>query len=258
MTTRPTPDRWITRPRPAPRARLRLFCLAHAGGGASAFRGWADVLPSDVEVCPVQPPGRENRIAEPAFDRVEPLVQALADAIDPYLDLPFALFGHSNGALISFELSRLLRQRGRPGPVHLFASGRRAPDLPAGTGPIHALPEAEFLGELGKLGGLPQALLEHRELLSLLVPTLRADVSIHETYEFREEAPLACPITAYGGVADVKVTRAHLQAWGRHTAGPFVLRMFPGGHFYLFEERDTVLRTLSGDLHGVRADLSPS
>lgn len=252
MSTRPAPDRWITRPRPAPRARLRLFCLAHAGGGASAFRGWADVLPAEVEVCPVQLPGRENRIAEPAFDRVEPLVAALADAVEPYLDLPFALFGHSNGALIGFELSRLLRQRGKALPAHMFASGRRAPDLPAQTPPIHTHPEADFLAELGQLGGLPPALLEHRELLALLVPTLRADVAIHETYTFSEQPPLPFPITAYGGVADVKVSRANLQAWERHTEGPFVLRMFPGGHFYLQDERDTLLRTLAGDLHAVR------
>lgn len=251
MSTRPTTDRWITRPRPLPRARLRLFCLAHAGGGASAFRGWADALPADVEVCPVQLPGRENRIGEPAFDRLEPLVNALAQAIDPWLDLPYALFGHSNGALIGFELARLLRARGRPGPRHLFASGRRAPELPAETAPIHALPEAEFLAELEKLGGLPAPLLEHRELLELLVPTLRADVAIHETYDFRDEAPLECPITAYGGAADPKVSHAQLEAWGRHTAGPFVMRIFPGGHFYLQEDRPPVLRTLSSDLQAV-------
>jgi medium-chain acyl-[acyl-carrier-protein] hydrolase len=252
VSTRPTTDRWITRPRPLPRARLRLFCLAHAGGGASAFRGWADALPPDVEVCPVQLPGRENRIGEPAFDRLEPLVAALAQAVDPWLDLPFALFGHSNGALIGFELARLLRSRGRPGPRHLFASGRRAPDLPADRAPIRALPEGEFLAELQELGGLPPALLEHRELLELLVPTLRADVAIHETYDFAEAPPLECGITAYGGVADPKVSRAQLEAWGRHTAGPFVMREFPGGHFYLQEDRPAVLRTLSADLHPVR------
>lgn len=255
MSTRPTPDRWITRPRPAPRARLRLFCLPHAGGGASAFRGWADALPAEVETCPVQLPGRENRIAEPAFDRLEPLVQALADAVDAWLDRPFALFGHSNGALIGFELARALRARGRPGPAHLFSSGRRAPDLPLPTPPIHAHPEPEFLAELAELGGLPQALLDHRELLALLVPTLRADVAIHETYVFREQAPLACPITGYGGVADPKVSREQLEAWARHTAGPFVRRMFPGGHFYLQEDRDAVLRTLSADLHAVLGGL---
>lgn len=251
MSTRPTPERWITRPRPQPRARLRLFCLAHAGGGASAFRGWADVLPAEVEVCPVQLPGRENRIGERAFDRLEPLVDALADAIDGFLDRPFALFGHSNGALIGFELARALRARGRPGPAHMFPSGRRAPDLPADRAPIHTHPEAEFLAELQELGGIPPQLLEHRELLEMIVPTLRADVAIHETYAFAEQPPLDVGATGYGGLADPKVSRAQMEAWARHFAGPFTLRMFPGGHFYLQDDRDTTLRTLSGDLLGL-------
>lgn len=248
MPTPPPTDRWILRPRPNPRARLRLLCLPHAGGGASAFRGWADALPADVEVCPVQLPGRENRIAEAPLERLEPLVQALADAVEPYLALPLAVFGHSNGALVGFELARTLRARGLPGPVHLFASGRRAPDLPPDRGPIGHLPEDEMLRELAELGGLPAEMLEHRELLALLVPTLRADVRVHETYEFREQAPLACPITAYGGVADPRVSHEQLAAWERHTAGPFTLRSFPGGHFYLHEQRASVLRTLSADL----------
>jgi medium-chain acyl-[acyl-carrier-protein] hydrolase len=249
----PSTDRWITRPRPSPRARLRLFCIAHAGGGASAFRGWADVLPAEVEVCPVQLPGRENRFTEAPFDRLEPLVETLAEAVQPLLSLPFALFGHSNGALIGFELARLLRARGLAGPVHLFASGRRAPDLPQETAPIHQLSEPEFLADLQELGGLPADLLEHQELRSLLVPTLRADVAIHETYAFAEQAPLACPITAYGGLADPKVSREQTEAWARHTAGPFMLRMFPGGHFFLQDERALFLRTLAIDLHHVLA-----
>jgi medium-chain acyl-[acyl-carrier-protein] hydrolase len=242
-------DRWITRPRPNPRARLRLFCIAHAGGGASAFRAWADALPPEVEVCLVQLPGRENRIMEAPFDRLAPLVEALADAVQPFLTLPYALFGHSNGALIGFELARTLRARGRPGPVHFFASGRRAPDVPADRGPIHQLPEPEFLADLQELGGLPAELLAHQELLSLLVPTLRADVAIHETYEFTEQAPLECPLTAYGGLADPKVQRHQAEAWARHTSGPFVLRMFPGGHFFLQDDRTLFLRTFSLDLH---------
>jgi medium-chain acyl-[acyl-carrier-protein] hydrolase len=243
--------RWIIRPRPAPRARMRLFCLPHAGGGASAFRGWADSLPAEVEVCPVQFPGRENRVAEPAFTSLPALVDALAEVMEGFQTLPFALFGHSNGALVGFELARTLRARGRPGPVHLFASGRRAPDLPSDRPDTHHLPDDEFLAELQTLGGIPQQLLEHRELLELLLPALRADVTIHETYEFREQPPLDLPITAYGGLADPRVSREQLQAWNRHTAGPFVMRMFPGGHFYLHDDRPAVLRTLSADLHAI-------
>lgn len=247
----PSTDRWITRPRPSPGARLRLLCLPHAGGGASSYRGWADALPPEVEVCPVQLPGRENRLAEPPFDRMAPLAEALADVVEPLLSLPFALFGHSNGALVGFELARTLRARGRPGPVHLFASGRRAPDLPPDRPPTHHLPDAAFLADLQELGGLPPQVLEHPELMEMLLPTLRADVASHETYEFQEQPPLAFPITAYGGLTDPRVSREKLQAWSRHTAGPFVMRLFPGGHFYLQEHRTDVLRTLSGDLQAV-------
>lgn len=249
MNLSATAARWITRPRPQPQARLRLFCIAHAGGGASAFRGWPEALPAEVEVCPVQLPGRENRVAEPAFDRMPPVVEALADVFEDFRSLPFAFFGHSNGALISFELSRELRRRGRTGPVHLFASGRRAPDLPSDRPVTYNLPDDAFMAELQTLGGLPQVLLEHRELLELLLPTLRADITMHETYEFREQPPLECPITAYGGLTDPRVSREQLQAWGRHTSGPFVMRMFSGGHFYLQDDRATFLRTLTGDLH---------
>ncbi|MBB4637945.1 thioesterase II family protein [Longimicrobium terrae] len=243
-----TVDRWIARPRPNPRARLRLFCLAHAGGGASAFRGWADALPAEVEVCPVQLPGRENRIGEPAITRMEPLIDALLPAVAPYLDLPFALFGHSNGALIAFELARRLRAEGRPGPVHLFASGRRAPDRSSGREPTSHLPDAEFLADLHRLGGLPDALLQHQELISLLLPTLRADVALNECYVFGEQEPLDCPITAYIGLADSKATNDQVQAWGRHTRAPFVIRGFPGGHFFLQEGRADFLRVLAADL----------
>lgn len=251
-----TTDRWITRPRPVPRARLRLFCLAHAGGGASSFRGWADVLPPEVEVCPVQLPGRENRIAEPAFSRMEPLVAELADAVRPWTDIPYAVFGHSIGALVGFELARAFRAQGEALPAHLFASGRRAPDVPNERAPTSTLPDDAFLADLQELGGIPQALLDHPELVQLLLPLLRADVSLNETYTYRPEPPLDVPLTAYGGERDAKVRRASLEAWSRQTTGPFELRMFPGGHFFHQEARDAFLSVLASRLRDVVFSLS--
>ncbi|HEU0016459.1 MAG TPA: thioesterase domain-containing protein [Longimicrobium sp.] len=241
-------ERWILRPRPNPRARLRLLCLPHAGGGASAFRGWADALPVQVEVCPVQLPGRETRIAEPAIDRMGPLAEALADALARWRDLPFAVFGHSNGALIGFELARRLRRTGAPGPVHLFACGRRAPDAARPGPPTAHLPDAAFLDSLRDLGGIPDALREHPELLALLLPTLRADVALNEAYVFTEEAPLACPITGYAGELDPRAPPAEMERWARHTSAAFALRTFPGGHFFPQTHRAEVLRALSADL----------
>jgi medium-chain acyl-[acyl-carrier-protein] hydrolase len=246
----PAASRWITCPRPRPGAVLRLFCIPHAGAGASVFRGWGDALPAEVEVCPVQLPGREQRMGEPAIGRMEPLVGELAREVAAAGDLPFAVFGHSNGALIGFELARLLRRQGLHGPLHLFASGRRAPDLPNPLADLTDLPDDEFLEGLVSLGGTPREVAEHPELLRVLLPLLRADVALNETYRFAEEAPLECGITVYGGVRDPKASRADVEAWRRHTAGPFTLRFFPGDHFFVFGgSRELVLRTLSADLH---------
>src|SRR3954454_11305125 len=143
--TPPTKDPWVQRPLPRPGARLRLLLIPHAGGGASAFRGWAEALPPEVEVCPVQLPGRENRMREPAFDRLPPLVEALAGALERWRDLPYAVLGHSNGALIGFELARHARRTGAPGPVHLFASGRRAPHVPSRQRDVYRLPQDELV-----------------------------------------------------------------------------------------------------------------
>ena len=247
----PARDPWILRPRPNPRATLRLFCLAHAGGGASTFRGWGDALPPEVEVCAVQLPGRENRIAERPYDRLGPLVEALAEALTAWTDLPYAVFGHSNGSLIAFELARLYRRTGRPGPVHFFASGRRAPDVPSRQRAVHALPDDELVADLVELGGIPEAVLADPEMRALILPLLRADMALTETYRYTEEPPFDFPLTAYGGVDDAKVPREDLEAWGRHTAAGFRLRIFPGDHFYLLAHRGETLRVLSRDLSAV-------
>lgn len=248
-------DRWIQRPRPRPAARLRLFCIPHAGGGASVFRGWADALPGFVEVCPVQLPGREQRIAERPFDRALPLAEALTEAVLRRADLPFAVFGHSNGALIGFEVARRLRRLGEPLPAHLFASGRRAPDVPPPAPLTHTLPDAEFIESLRVLGGIPDQLLAAPELLALYLPVLRADVAIHETYAMSDEPPLDLPITGYAGHDDPRAPPTLVAGWSAHTTRPFVLRTFEGGHFYLFTHRDPVLAQLGQDLEEVGAAL---
>lgn len=225
---------WIQRPAPLAAPRLRLFLLPHAGGGASFFRAWAKALPPHVEACAVQLPGRENRLMEPPFTRIEPLVEALADATAPLRDRPWAVLGHSNGALIAFEWARLLRARGEALPVHLFASGRRAPDVPLQRPPTANLPDDEFIADLRQLGGVPDAVLENQELLQIVLPLLRADVSLNEAYAFRPDAPLDVPITGLCGVQDEKATRDVMEPWERHTSRGFSLRLFPGDHFFLF------------------------
>ena len=227
---------------------MHLFCFPYAGGAASTFCTWADGLPREVEVCPIQLPGRENRLREPPFTQLGPLVHALAQAMRPYLGKPFVFFGHSMGAAISFELARQLRRQGDPGPLYLFVSGSHAPQVPDPNPPIHHLPEAEFMEELRRLNGTPETVLRNAELMQLLLPLLRADLALHETYVYVPDDPLDCPISAFGGLKDQQVCRDDLAAWRDQTYGAFTLHMLPGDHFFLRSARGFLLRAISQEL----------
>jgi medium-chain acyl-[acyl-carrier-protein] hydrolase len=243
-----SPERWLAYREVNPRARLRMFCFPYAGGGASIYRGWAGSLPADLEVCPVQIPGRESRLRDQPYDRLEPMIRALADILPQYLDLPFVFFGHSMGALISYELTRELRRRGQPLPLHLFVSGRRAPHVPPRENPIHDLPDQEFFEELRRLNGTPEEVLQHEELMKLLTPILRADFAVNETYVYTEEPPLDQGISAFGGLGDEEISREDVAAWSDHTRGRFRLRMLPGDHFFINSGKDLVLESVARDL----------
>ncbi|OUC11712.1 MAG: putative thioesterase [Alkalinema sp. CACIAM 70d] len=241
MTTISTTNPWFTCPLPNPQAPLRLFCLPYAGGSALNFRSWVNQLPTTIEVCPIELPGRGLRLQEPAFDQLQPLVQAIGEALLPTLDRPFILFGHSMGGLICFEFARWLRRQGARSPIHLLISGRRAPQI-AATMPLrYNLPEPEFLAALHRLNGTPQAILEHPELMKLLLPTLRADFSVVETSVYTPEPPLDCPITVFGGWDDPETSLVGLQAWRVQTQQSFRLELLPGDHFFLHSAQSQLL-----------------
>lgn len=231
-----------------PRARLRLFGLPYAGGGTSIFHGWSAGLPPEIQFCPIQLPGREERLMEPPFVRLDPLVQTLTDILGPHLGRPFALFGYSMGALVSFELARELRRQSLPGPRCLYVAAHRAPQLPDPDPPIHHLPDPEFLSELRRLNGTPEAVLQHPELRALLLPSLRADFALCETYVHTWEPPLECTIVAFGGLLDHRASRTELERWRSQTVGSFSLRMLPGDHFFLRNARLLLLQILSEHL----------
>ena len=237
---------WIVR-KPRPQAKVRLFCFPYAGSGASVYRAWPDALPY-LDICALQPPGRETRLREPPLERIEPLVEAVVEEITPLLDLPFAFFGYSLGAHVAFETARRLRARGGPLPARLFLAASPAPHVPRRKAPIHALPDAELREEIRKYQGTPPEVLEHEELMALLLPLLRADFGMYESYTVRDEPPLDIPFSVLGGLTDEDTSRADLDAWREHTTKSFVLRMFPGNHFFLNTERTRLLTSVLQDL----------
>lgn len=243
---------WISGVRPNPDARLRLFCFPHAGGGATLYRAWREGLPDDVEVCPIQLPGRETRMAEPPLHRMTDLTEALVPAIAPLLERPYAVFGHSLGGLIGFEFARAVRRQGGREPIRLLVSSRRPPQVPSPRGPIHQLPEPEFLQALQAYGGMPDAIRRDRELLALFLPILRADFALFETYEPVPEPLLSCPVSVFGGHDDRTVQEAELARWAEQSQGTCRLRIFPGNHFYLQTDRPALLAAIAADLDASR------
>jgi len=241
---------WVYQTPARTNCRLRLFCFPYAGGGAAVYRLWAAAMPPDVELCRIQLPGRESRLSERPMDRLPALVNELMAATRPLLDVPFAFFGHSMGALVSFELARALRREYGLAAEHLFASAWRAPQLPLGT-QLHRLPESEFIDRLqARFSGIPEGVLRDRELLDMMLPVLRADLAVCETYEYSDEAPFGCPISVFGGVDDHWVNASELAAWSVHTTRSMNVTMFPGDHFFISDGRQRVPQQVAEILVG--------
>ncbi|NEP09470.1 MAG: thioesterase [Symploca sp. SIO2C1] len=242
------PNLWIKCPQPNPQANLRLFCLPYAGGGASIFHLWHRELPSNVELCPIELPGRENRIKEKPIDNLEILTEKLVEVLLQHLDKPFALFGHSMGALIVYELARKLQQK-NVSPAYLFVSGRQAPNEPEFYPPFYFLPDAEFIERLTKIyPNIPDAVLKEEELMQLFLPVLRADMTLAQTYSSSQVEPLDCPIFALGSLEDEEASYERLVSWREYTRSSFSVQTFPGGHFYLNENRQPLLQFISQTL----------
>jgi malonyl CoA-acyl carrier protein transacylase len=216
-----------------PKPLFRLFCFPYTGGGASTFDPWSEKFPSEIEICPIQLPARENRINESPFTRLKPLIQTLTPLLEPYLDVPFGFFGHSMGALLSFELARELRRKNWPAPAYLFVSSCRPPQIPDLDSPIHILPETKLIQVLSSYKGIPKRILQDSELMQMSIPTIRADFKILETYFYTKEEPLESHIYAFGGLEDSKVSPQELADWEKQTQVNFSLKMLNGEHLFL-------------------------
>jgi len=237
-----TTESWLKCYKPLPDAELRLFCFPYAGSGAISFRSWSDLLPPTVEVYAIELPGRGTRMKEPLYTKMQPLVEAIAPVLLSKLDKPFAFFGHSMGAIVAFECCRLLRKNYGLLPVHLFVSGRNAPHVPDPDPSVHNASKAAFIQELRRFNGTPEEVLKSAALMEMLLPILRADFELLETYTYVKKPPLECPITAFGGLEDVKTTADGLEAWGEHTIDSFSLHELAGGHFFINSAQSLLLK----------------
>lgn len=238
---------WLSCPQPRPAAGVRLFCLPHAGGGAASFHPFSRMLPDWIEMMAVQLPGRETRLAEPPHQRMAPLVDALLHGVRDSLTRPYAMFGHSMGALIAFELARALRRQDLPMPQTIIVSGRRAPTVPNTDPPLHVLPDDKFVEALvRRYDAIPRLIRDEPELMALFVPVMKADFATFETHVHRDEPPLPCAVGIYGGRDDPQTLQ--MSGWADLFAGPVRTRVFDGGHFYLADQRNAVVAALAEDV----------
>jgi medium-chain acyl-[acyl-carrier-protein] hydrolase len=242
--------RWFFTPRLVRDPRFRLFLFHWAGGGATAYRRWPEHFPAHVSVSAVQLPGREDRLREAAFERMEPMLDALTAAITPLLDVPFAFFGHSLGGLVAFELTRRLRRQGLPMPKHLVVSGRRAPKAPVVPPPVptYQLSMEGLQAFVERLGGTPRAVMESTELRDLYLRILRSDFALLDTHAPPPEEPLDIPLTAFCADADSQASVAEMEYWREESRGRFELRTFSGNHFFLLDNDAGVPAALRGVL----------
>jgi surfactin synthase thioesterase subunit len=256
MTIHEGDGQWVRRFHPAAEQPHRLVCLPHAGGAASFFFPLSQALAPYADVMSIQYPGRQDRRHERLRTTIGQLAEETYQALLPWADRPLVLFGHSMGAVISFEVARRFERDGAP-VRGLIVSGRRAPDihLPARA---HLLSDDELVEEIRKLSGTDPGILQDDEILRMIVPAIRADYEAVESYRYEPDGPgpaLGCPLSVFTGDADPRVSVAQAMAWADFSSGPFNFRTFPGGHFYLTPRRDAVTRAIAEDLAGFTRSL---
>lgn len=246
--TKTAKNQWFPDAKRSENIELRLFCFPFAGGNAFTYRIWKEKLPERINICPAHLPGRAGRINDPGFTDLNKLTAEIYHQIRDFLDYPFAIFGYSMGAIIGFELTRLLQNDGVI-PEHLFVAASRPPQLADLKPVIHDLPVEQFKHELLKLNGTPREILENKELFDLMLPLLRADFELVETYRYREGLTLDCPIYAFGGNADDEVSENELKQWESQTSISFGWTIFEGNHFFINDRANEIIKLIEKHLN---------
>lgn len=209
---------------------------------------WQEAFDAELEICAVQLPGRGVRIAEQPYTVMPALVADLSAAIDKDSPMPFAFFGHSLGGLLAFELARYRLGKGLSMPAHLIVSGCSAPQARPASRGMHKMEDAELIGVLREYNGTPREVLDHRELISLLLPTIRADFLLAEEYTYRPAQVLDIPITVFAGTGDPYCSPEAVDQWRKETHGPVDIHAFEGDHFFIQSNRAAVLNRLAKTL----------
>lgn len=241
-------SQWFYRPKPLVQPRMRMFCFPYAGGSAGIFRQWQEYLPNGVEIWAVELPGHQRRFAEPLVEDLSELLNRLEEEFLRLSMVPFVFFGHSLGGLIAFELTRRLSARGAIQPKELFISATVPPSREKPRDHARTLSDREFIKWLTELGGIPEAILQEEELLSLMLPVLRADIGVSERWRSPMVPPLKIGFSILGGNADANVAIGDLEAWKTETQGKFDMYQFPGGHFFIQSHKFLVLKTIGEKL----------
>jgi surfactin synthase thioesterase subunit len=249
-------ENWVRLFHPAPNSKVRLVCLPHAGGSASFFFPVSKSLAPAVEVLAVQYPGRQDRRHEPNIDNIPDLADQIFDALSFLGDRPLALFGHSMGAVLAYEVAMRMQDARLPPPVHLFASGRRAPSRYRDER-VHQQSDARIVSELRTLSGTNAAMLADPEVLEMIMPAVRSDYRAVETYRHDPGRKLDCPVTVLTGESDPRVSIDEACAWDEHTTGPTELKVLPGGHFFLIDQSGHVIAILTQKLGRQSAGPTP-
>lgn len=234
---------------PLPGATKRLLCLPHAGGGASAFRAWRTALAAEnIDLCAVQLPGRENRLSEPCLSSAAEIVDHIDQATEQLPPLPTALLGHSMGTLIGYLLALKWQREGKTAPIRYIASAGLSPSCRTEQRDTYTLPDADFKKKVFEHDGVPAQLREMPELLDIFLPILRADYGVFDRFIYTPDERLQCPVSVYAGESDAAVPLQQLHRWQEIAQGDIQVRHFSGGHFYLYQQVDTIKPLLLEDI----------
>jgi medium-chain acyl-[acyl-carrier-protein] hydrolase len=232
------PEAWLTSPKTVEEPAARLFCFPYAGGSSAIFKPWVDLVPPTVEIQSLQLPGRPGRMSESPVDSLADLVEPIVEAIEPLTDVPFAFYGHSMGSLVAFEVTKRLAREFRTQPDQLFVAARRAPHMVSRDQTLHEQPLERVREFLRSLRAFPSEVLDHEELMQLLLPALRADLKLDGLYVFSPGEGVSCPIVAFTGQDDAYVLKNEIEGWSMHAGGGFECHTVPGDHFFMDQPKN--------------------